>query len=122
MVDQLRKVLLNICRVVDVDNAVAVRVGDYNLIRRKLNQLRKMLLELRHVIYSYLAVAVDVAYRELARNAPICRLVGRFACYLCDFRRPAGEFIGIMALNRGNAPGSVSIAKLVIDDSADPTL
>ena len=122
MIDQLRNVLLNHCRVVDVHYAVTVRVGCNELIGRKLNQLRNKLLDLRHVINSDPAVSVRVADEELARNAPICRLVGRFACYLCDFRRPAGEFIGIMALNRGNAPGSVSIAKLVIDDSADPTL
>ena len=122
MVDDLRKVLLDIGRVVNGDSAVAVGVGGDNLIGRELSQIREVFLDLRHVVDGDLAVAVRVADEELAGILFEGRLVDRFACYLCDFRRPAGEFIGIMALNRGNAPGSVSIAKLVIDDSADPTL
>ena len=93
MIDQLRDVLLNHCSVVNCNLTVAVRVGCNELIRRKLNQLRNKLLDLRNVINRDLAVAVRVADEELAGILFEGRLVGRVACCLCYFRRPAVEFI-----------------------------
>ena len=93
MVNNLSKEFLNICRVVNCNYAVAVRVGCNELIRRKLNQLRNELLNHRCVIDSDIAGAVRVADEELAGILFEGRLVGRVACCLCYFRRPAVEFI-----------------------------
>ena len=93
MVDDLRKVLLDIGRVVNGDSAVAVGVGGDNLIGRELSQIREIFLDLRHVVDGDLAVAVRVADEELAGVLPEGRPVGHFRCYLGDRGRPARERI-----------------------------